>query len=52
MSVSIFKLYLIFLCPLLYTQFTFVLDIRKSRGRPEIPEQDPIEPAWEQSFLR
>lgn len=35
---------------------TFALDmtlgVLESRGRPEIPGQDPVEPAREQGFLR
>lgn len=35
---------------------TFALDmtlgVLESRGRPEIPGQDPFEPAREQGFLR
>lgn len=56
MTVSISKLYLIFLCALLYTQREMVpfppppaldltLGVLESRGRPEIPGPDPVEPA-------
>lgn len=57
MTVSISKLYLIFLWALLYTQrenvhffFFFsaldlTLGVLESRGRPEIPGPDPVEPA-------
>lgn len=58
-SVSIFKLCPVFLCPLLDTQremFTFASDmtsgVLKCRSRSQIPGQDPVEPAWEQGFLR